>query len=236
MAFDDWKKSQDQFQEDFQLWQDKSAEILGGLPQEVQDRIQAEPLSTRVWLASLGEGNLETAITELTDTYNLVSEGAKEEWQVKLPGVISEAEALIAAEMDKIEAAAKESGENVAVAWDTEFAKHAAKWDNTVRRYSSAAVGAFHGTWEAQSPSKVAIDLADNIANSFSSTLDKHTRAGDFGLPQGIDVPSQRVAPISQQSTTIERNVSIEINNPTAQSADRDVIKATVMDRLAGVI
>jgi len=237
MAFSDWESSQNQFQADFQTWQENSARILGGLPEEVRKRIEAEPLSTRMWLASLGEANLETAIAELTETYNLVSEGAKEEWQEKLPDVIAEAESLIAAEMAKIEAAAAESGENVAVAWDTEFAKHAAKWKTTVSRYAGQARDQFRGVWRAESPSKVAVDLANNIANSFSDTLNKHTLAGDFGLPEGMDVEARRLntgAPSTSNSIT--KNVNIEINNPTAQSTDRDTLKAMVMDRLVGVI
>ena len=184
---------------------------------------------------------METAIGELTETYGLVSDAAQAEFQESLPDIISEAQTMLDEKFSDMESDAIAAGANVAAAWNTNFAIEASKWRGTVATYAQQAKDALHDVWGIQSPSSVAIDAADNIAGSFSKQLSKHSLTGSFGFPTTVATPvlgrggGGNIVDRAP-AEPVQHNVNIEINNPSVESADRDAIKATVLDRLAGVL
>lgn len=244
--FHKWEAAQQQFREDFQKWRDRSVEILGSLPQGVKDKLNALPISQKVWLANLSPQHLESAISELTKSFELVTKGAAVEYEDRLPAAIRAAEAKLQTEYDLLQTQAEESGAAVAEGFRIKFAGAATQWSNIVSTESDRMKQKFNDFWDIGSPSRVSGRIAENIAFGFEQGLERNL--GKFELPKIMQpqvdpaaiaaaIPTATpVVPVGAAGApTIINNIkkSWTFNNPTARDADDDALKGAVLDRLA---
>lgn len=77
-SFAKWKKGQDQFQIDVEAVTGLREELIAkDLPGALIDAFDRAPIEKQAWLAGLGAKDLETALEEMQETFELLDENAK---------------------------------------------------------------------------------------------------------------------------------------------------------------
>jgi hypothetical protein len=216
-TFTEWRDAQDAFQKDFKTWnEDTLPAIVEALGPELAAIInESEGLDSKAWLANLNPADFETAMEELRDTYSIVTDAAEDEIADKLPGFVDEARTKLDEKFLEMQKAAASAGGLVAKAFRDKFGDDAKDWAPTGAFYARQFIYRLYGELGIRSPSRVMVDIANNLADSFSSQINRRSR--DFNLS-----PSVSGSSFGSGGDGKVVNQNLVLNYPTSNDPVRD--------------
>ncbi len=135
-SFAEWKAGQDQFQQDVQAVTDVRKRLEeSNLPSAIIDQFDKQPLSKQVWLASLKPDQLELALTELQESFELISSETTERQLDSIDRIMGDVQGGINAGYANLQNDALIAGPIVANNFNREFDKNAAQWVTTANTW-----------------------------------------------------------------------------------------------------
>ena len=145
-SFKKWKKGQDRFQADIQAVTTLRQRLIDeNLPQELIDAFDRTPLDKQAWLAGLGDKQLEIALQELRDSFELTDDAARDRTLQSFDGIMLEAQDLIREQYGELQDDAALAGPLIAKMFDVEFGKAAAHWPITAGFYMAQVAAVMSG-------------------------------------------------------------------------------------------
>lgn len=135
-SFAEWRAGQNQFQEDVKAVTTLRERLVeSDLPSALIDAFDRQPLSKQVWLAGLGEKNLEIALGELEESFVAAQEAGQERVVQSFEGIFSSAKEGIAEQYLELATEAATNGTEVTSAFQHTFQLGLEDWLTTANNY-----------------------------------------------------------------------------------------------------
>lgn len=216
-TFADWLKAQNEWQADFELVEETLADLAVDLGPELANRIKELPLDQKAWLAKLQPKEFEQAVTELNESWSLVTEAAEDEWLDQLPGVIAEAGALFNEEYDILEADASKGGVNVAREFGNQFRNYSRFWEDIARTRARNIESILGAIWSGRPPilEELPTDPGVPIYNGYNVLTGRFTPPGGGGGGGGGDI-------------NINGDINVTGSGTTTQSVEQAVANGVI--------
>ncbi len=138
-SFSKWKAGQDQFQEDVAAVTTLRDTLLKeNLPDALIDAFDRAPIEKQAWLAGLGAGELETALEEMAETFEVIDENAKLRILQSAGDLMTDYQTEIQTGYDNLQIDASRAGQLVGDKFNTDFNTAAAMWEQSALNQMNA--------------------------------------------------------------------------------------------------
>ena len=178
-SFAEWKTGQAQFRADVEAVTTlRDTLVDSNLPQALIDAFDRQPIEKQAWLAALGESDLEEALAEMSETFNLLDENAKLRQLQSFTDIMDAGGLIITEGFAEYGPIAADAGLVVADLFDEQFDIGAANWIVTAEGWMSQLQGVLSGTLTGPSVGPISFDGAGGVHGgnvTYNTTINNPT-------------------------------------------------------------